>query len=270
VERSSRVRVLRACPAPVDELTRAYLQAVDTSLPAFVDKLYVVGSAALGAWQPGHSDIDTVIFTARVPTKDDLVALHEIHAAMPAKPHLDGVYLSPEDDWTSDNQEVPHVVGGKFHTDRPCGELNPVLWLTLERYGVPVRGPAGASLGVPLDLPALRAYNLDNLRTYWQPQAEGIRRYVAELDPHDEMDAAYLTWIALGPARLHYTLATTDIISKLAAAEYVSEHFPDYTQLAERAVGWRTGCTDTFTAADLGAAADLTELIADDAWERWG
>jgi hypothetical protein len=70
-----------------------------------------------------------------------LAALREVHAAMPAKPHLDGVYLSPEDGWPADNRVTPFVVDGEFHTDRPCGELNPVLWLTLQRHGIPVRGP---------------------------------------------------------------------------------------------------------------------------------
>ena len=167
----------------VVELTGQYLDAVDEALPDFVAMFYVVGSVALGAWQPGRSDVDTVIFTSRVPTQRDLGALREMHAAMPAKPHIDGVYLSPEDDWPADNRVAPFVVGGEFHTDRRCGELTPVLWLTLQRYGIPVRGPAVSELGVRVDLDALRAYNLDNLRTYWQAQVAGIRRYVADLDP---------------------------------------------------------------------------------------
>ena len=254
----------------VVELTGLYLDAVDEALPDFVARFYVVGSLALGAWQPGRSDVDTVIFTSRVPTQRDLAALREVHAAMPAKPHLDGVYLSPEHDWPADNRVAPHVVGGEFHADRPCGELTPVLWLTLQRYGIPVRGPAVGELGVRVDLDALRAYNLDNLRTYWRAQVAGIRPYVADLDPAAAVDAEYLTWVVLGPARLHYTLATTDIISKSDAGAYVAAHFPDYASLAERAIGWRAGEPGTFTAEDLAAAASLIDAVAADAWKRWG
>jgi hypothetical protein len=82
----------------ITDLTGAYLESVDHALPGFVDKLYVVGSAALDAWQPGVSDVDTVIFTSRVPTDADLAALRDVHAAMPAKPHFDGVYLTSADD----------------------------------------------------------------------------------------------------------------------------------------------------------------------------
>src|SRR5262245_32721951 len=258
-----------ASQGAVEGTVGAYLDAVDVAVPGLVDRLYVVGSAALGAWQAGHSDIDTVIFTSRVPAANDLAALRAVHATSHARPHLGGAYLSPQDGWPTDNRVVPHVVDGEFHTDRPCGELNPVLWLILQRYGIAVRGPAVAGLGVMVDLPALRAYNLDNLRTYWQAQADRILRSAPDLEPAAEMNAEYVTWVTLGPARLHYTLATEDVVSKPAAGDYVIAHFPDYEHLARRAVRWRAGSLETFTAADLVAAAELTNVIADDAWRRW-
>jgi hypothetical protein len=253
----------------VDDLTAPYLDAIDRALPEFVARLYVVGSLALGAWQPGRSDVDIVIFTSRVPTESDLVALRAVHSAMPGKPYLDGVYLSPGDHWPADGRVAPFVMEGRFHTDCPCGALSPVLWLTMRRYGIPVRGPAVSDLDVQVDLDALRLYNLDNLRTYWQAQADGIRRHVADLEPAAAVDAEYATWVLLGPARLHYTLAHADIISKSDAGKYVKAHFPEYASLAERATRWRTGEPINFTARDLGAAASLTDLIADDAWNRW-
>ena len=59
----------------IKDLTDAYLRAVDEALPGFVEKLYVVGSAALGAWVPNASDVDTVIVTSRVASPSDLAAL---------------------------------------------------------------------------------------------------------------------------------------------------------------------------------------------------
>jgi len=254
----------------IEEVTRSYLTAVDDALPGFVDKLYVVGSAALGAWQPGPSDIDTVILTSREATDDDLAALREVHAAMPSAPHLDGVYLPPGAGWPDDRPVQPFVVNGEFITGRPCGELTPVLWLTLRRYGIPVRGPAVADLDVRVDLAALRAYNLDNLRTYWQGQVEQVRPYVATTDPAAELDPLSATWLTLGPARLHYTLANEDIIAKSAAGEYIKPLFPAYGPLIDRAIRWRAGRPETFTTADLAAAADLTDEIITDAGKRWG
>jgi hypothetical protein len=254
----------------IEELTGPYLGAVDRALPRFVSMLYVVGSLALGAWQPGRSDVDTVIFTSRAPTEDDEAALREVHEAVKGKPNLDGVYLAPDHGWAADQRVIPHVVGGEFHTDRPCGELTPVLWLMLQRYGIPVRGPAVADLAVPVDLDALCAYNLDNLRSYWQGQAAGIRRNLAGVEASTPVDAEYASWVLLGPARLHFTLAHANIISKSDAGGYVIATFPDYAQLAERAIRWRTGEPTSFNGRDLLAAATLIDLIADDAWNRWG
>jgi hypothetical protein len=263
-----------------EELTNQYLRLVDQALPHLVTGLYVVGSAALGAWQPGHSDVDTVIVTSRVVTPDDLAALADVHAALPARPHFDGVYLDQVTfaERPVDRRPVPFVVDGRLRVDRPCGELNPVLWLTLHRYGRAVRGPAVTSLaGVPSGPDdngpfsvALRRYNLDNLRGYWQPLAGGIRGHVAGADPADPADAGTPAWTVLGPARLHYTLAHHDVVSKAGAGAYLADLFPRWASLAHRAVRWRAGEPELFTVADLAAAADAVDAVADDAWRRWG
>jgi hypothetical protein len=254
-------------PRVIDELTRTYLGAVDLALPRFVSGLQVVGSAALGAWQPGVSDLDLLILTSRPAADADLAELAKVHAAMPAAPHVDGVYLDPATlaERPADRRVVPFVVNGEFHTDRPCGELTPVLWLTLKRYGIAVRGPKP---DVEVDLAALCRYNLDNLREYWQPTAAEARSYVAELPDDAPVEAFAVEWLVLGPARLHYTLAHADVISKSAAGAYLAELFPAFGDLARRAVRWRAEQSGTFTVADLKAAAESVDIITEDAWRR--
>jgi hypothetical protein len=256
----------------VEELTGAFLQAVDRALPGYVRSLYVVGSAALGAWQPGASDVDTVIMTSRPAGRDDLVQLAKIHAEMPRSPRFDGVYLEPAlaRSWPSDRRDVPFVVDGEFTTDKPCGELTPVLWLTLQRYGITVRGPAVAELGVRVDPEQLRRYNLDNLREYWQSTVAAFPSALADVAPDAAVDAETVSWFVLGPARQHYTLAHGDIISKAAAGEYLARLFPEYADLARRAVRLRAGEAERFTATDLATAGDSIDAVADDAWRRFG
>jgi hypothetical protein len=256
----------------IDELTRRYLHTVDEALPGYVRGLYVVGSAALGAWQRGASDVDTVILTSRPPTGDDLAQLARIHAGMPRSPHFDGVYLEPAlaRSWPTDGRVVPYVVDGELRTDQPCGELTPVLWLTLQRYGISVRGPAVAELGVRVDPEQLRRYNLDNLREYWQTSVTLFRAELAGVAPATVMDGGIVSWFVLGPARLHYTLAHADVISKAAAGDHLAALFPEYAQLARRAVGWRAGEAEQFTAADLVVACDSVNAVAEDAWRRFG
>jgi hypothetical protein len=256
----------------IDDATRAYLDAADRVLPGYVRGLYLVGSAALGAWQPGRSDIDTVILTARPAGADDLAVLAAIHAAMPREPIFDGVYIEPAlaGSWPTDRRAVPFVVHGEFRTGQPCGELTPVLWLTLQRHGIAVRGPAVADLGVRADPAEVRRYNLDNLRDYWGHEAAAITAALAGVDADEVMDAETVTWCVLGPARLHRTLAHGDIISKSAAGAYLARLFPEYAALAGRAVRWRAGEPEQFTAADLTTAVHGMTAVADDAWRRFG
>ncbi|MEV7624143.1 nucleotidyltransferase domain-containing protein [Actinoplanes sp. NPDC089786] len=85
-------------------VAESYLAAVDAARPGLVERLYLVGSAALGAWQPGVSDVDAIIFTSRPLTDADL-------AVLPTT--VDGPYLAPElhDLWPVDRRVVPFVVG---------------------------------------------------------------------------------------------------------------------------------------------------------------
>jgi hypothetical protein len=249
----------------IEEMTGRYLEAADRELPGFVEGLYVVGSAALGAWQPGASDIDTVIVSSRVATDDDRAALEKIHAGMPAAPHFDGVYLDSAlfSSFPDRPAVTPFVVDGELRFGRPCFELSPVLWLTLQRHGRRVRGP---EVDVEVSAEALRRYNLDNLRDYWQPLVAGLPDDVPDDDP---VPADSVVWLVLGPARLHHTLAHGDIISKAAAGGYRGSLFPPYADLADRAIAHRAGRSQTFTYADLRTAAASVNAVADDAWRRF-
>ncbi len=259
---------MASLPAEVHDRANLYLDVVDQARPGLVSALYVVGSAALGAWQQGHSDIDTVIVTALPLTQEDLVALQAVHAAMPEVPKFDGIYLDQSlfDRRPADCRVVPFVVNGEFKIDKPCGELNPVVWLILQRYGAVVRGPQIQQR----PLPELNSYNLDNLRGYWQGQARGIHEHLAGQPADAPVDGNALAWNMLGPVRLHYTLATGDVVSKAGSAAYLAENFPAWADLAERAAGWRAGAAVEFTVGDLRDCADSIDAIAEDAWKRFG
>jgi hypothetical protein len=140
----------------------------------------------------------------------------------------------------------------------------------LTRYGLAVRGEAVADLGLTVDLDALRRYNLDNLREYWLPLAEEVAVATSDLDADAPVPPDPVAWIALGPARLHYTLARHNVVSKAGVVSYLAEVFPEWAPLAERAAQWRSGEPVAFVAADLRAAAAATNAIAEDASRRFG
>jgi hypothetical protein len=103
----------------------------------------------------------------------------------------------------------------------------------------------------------------------WQPSI-GTLHALADVDPDETMDAATVAWFALGPARPHYTLAYGEIISKARGAEYLGQLFPECAQLAYRAIRWHAGEAERFNAADLAAAGDSVNAVADNAWRRFG
>jgi hypothetical protein len=71
---------------------------------------------------------------------------------------------------------------------------------------------------------------------------------------------------ALGPGRLHHTVATGGIISKTASADYTARLFPEFAGLLARAKAWRHGDDSvTFTRTDALATLDLVEAVAADA-----
>ncbi|WP_422734060.1 aminoglycoside adenylyltransferase domain-containing protein [Micromonospora sp. WMMD558] len=257
-------------PVEVSGAVSRYLDAIDAALPGFVTGLYVTGSAALGAWQAGASDIDTLIVTARPASGGDLAHLARLHAALPDRPCLDGIYLDEGSlaGFPADRRVTPFVVNGQFHADRPCGDLNPVLWLVLCRHGVAVRGPAVADLAIPADSAALVTYLRDNLRTYWRPLARDIREHLRDIADDDPVEADGVAWAVLGPARLHYTLTHGDIVSKAEAGAYLTALLPEWADLADRAVRWRAGEPLRFTAADLRAAAASIDAVVTDADRR--
>ncbi|HEY6593540.1 MAG TPA: hypothetical protein VI011_05430 [Asanoa sp.] len=171
-------------------------------------------------------------------------------------------------EFPADRRAAPFIVDGTLRTGEPCGELTPVLWLTLRRYGLAVRGPAVDALDIPVDRAALRRYSLENLRDDWQPIAAGIRRDLAAEPADAPVDGGDVAWCVLGPARLH-TLAHGDVIAKAAAATYLGRLFPQRGPLADRAVRWRAGHAETSTATDLRAAGHSIDTVVEDAWNRW-
>lgn len=256
-----------------DGLVGSFLAAADERLPGLITGVYGYGSLVLDDYRPGTSDVDLLVVTARELSPDDLAALEKIHTSMPASPPLEAIYVPAAWLERSPPPEDPRLVAywldGTMHpAGAEHGPLNPVVWLQVTRHGRIFRG---APLAVTADPGRVRAYNLDNLRSYWQRQfAERIPVRFAGVNPATGFIPEMATWVVLGPPRLHYTLATGDVTSKSGAGRYLAEHFPAYADLAGRAVAARAGEPAAFTVADALLAAEMIDTLTADAWTRWG
>jgi nucleotidyltransferase-like protein/aminoglycoside adenylyltransferase-like protein len=260
-------------PADVREATQRHLAALDTAAPGLVTSLYLTGSVTLGDYQPGRSDIDFMAFTTRPVTEPDVVALLAgVHRSLPGGLHYDGNYVAQAalPKVPDDEPPAPHVVNGEFHGSDPNHQLTPATWTEFSRYGIGVRGPLAASLGVEIPRDRLSQWTLGNLNGYWRSRASEGLAHGRTLAAGAAVDGHLAAWVALGAARLHYTLATGDITSKSGAGRYAIEHFPQYTEVLTAALAWRACGEGEFTVADWCRGADLTLAIIADANRRWG
>lgn len=254
-------------PAEVD----AYLAALDGVLPASaVAGVYLVGSAALGDYRPGRSDLDILTLTQLPLSAAELDALNRMHQSLEkgTQPHLDAEYVPRDCVRRLPEADAPghaHVVEGQFNRG-PHG-MEFVLWATLDQSGVTLRGPEAKSWNAAPDAAEFRAWNLGNLESYWRANfGQRVRDVLQAREPDSPLSTEIVVWIATGPGRLHRTIATGEIISKTASADYSAELFPAYAPILMRAKASRLGDESVgFVARDGLALADFVDELCDDA-----
>ncbi|HWG26416.1 nucleotidyltransferase domain-containing protein [Actinospica sp.] len=245
-----------------------YLAALDSVLPAeAVHGVYLTGSAALGDYRHGQSDLDILTLTTRALTEDELTGLGQLHKTLEtgAQPHTDAHYISRECLGKLPLEHAAghgYVVDGEFQRGMSGQEL--VAWAILDRHGITVRGPEAKSLGAAPDAGEFKAWNRGNLDGYWRMRALQVHQAISERDPDDEFLPYFAVWLGTGPGRLHRTIATGEIISKTQCADYTAELLPGYADLLKRVKASRLGDGSvTFTMNDGRLLGDLVEEVCD-------
>ncbi|GLY68364.1 nucleotidyltransferase domain-containing protein [Amycolatopsis taiwanensis] len=242
-------------PVEARRSVELFLTAVDESAPGLVTGFYLVGSLALGDFHPGGagrgrlstaSDIDFVAVTDRrlEPESREMAALAEAHARTVARfprPHFDGAVLTWRDLAAGPDEclDLPCAQESRF---TPAGRsgLNPVTFCELAWHGITVRGPRPAEVDLWADQDALRAFTIDNLRTYWRPWWQRNRQRSA-LSLAIGLSAWFPVWAVLGVSRLHHLLATGTMTSKCGAGRYAQTEFgPRWQRIIAESLSLRT------------------------------
>jgi hypothetical protein len=197
---------------------------------------YVVGSAAYDAYQPRLSDIDffAVLDEHRA---GDLKRMRQVqtrsHARVLPRALLrgwihggacNGAYIA-RSELTNPVTEIEPIgshVGLRLHAGRAF-DVNPVQWKTFADRGIALRGPAPSALGLDPEPARLRQWNVENLNGYWKQAAT---KAASGASPRGFLNAPWtVAWVALGPVRLHHTIATGGIVTKEGAADYALRVF---------------------------------------------
>lgn len=237
-------------PPPVEAAVGRYLALADRLLPQRVVGLHVVGSTALGAYREARSDIDVVVVLDRRLDGAELRRLRAlivgsgVRSAVPqllrGRISLPGVVNGTfvvTDDLTKPVTQIAPVASHAGHSISigRAFDVNPVVWKTFADRGITVRGDDASTLGLDPEPEHLVAWNRTNLVAYWKPWAEAALAGQSRNGGGGVRVALTPRWLAawgaMGPARLHRTIATGEVISKEAAALYArdtfgSEHHP--------------------------------------------
>src|SRR5258708_7808718 len=229
-------------PVQVRSVASRYLELVDRVLPQRIEGLYLVGSVALNDYQPGMSDIDFVAVTGPALSRRELDLMKVVHKALSRefrRPWFSGLYVT----WAGLLRSPLLVENAAFHHEGRFGyegsfEANPSVWTIMQNYAIALREMERPP--VRCDLAETRQWNLDNLNSYW-------RRWASQNKLFFGRGLMMLTdrsveWGVCGVARLHFTIATGNVISKAGACEYAMERFPErWRQIVAQALSIRRG-----------------------------
>jgi Domain of unknown function (DUF4111) len=236
----------------VDDL----LGRLDRVVPGRIEGFYVVGSASMGAFCAGRSDVDFVAIVNGALGRAELARLRAMHVGRWTAAVLhdvalrrrwplvcNGIYLRAGDLSLSPLEVVPlagHVTGRFRAATREGFDVNPVTWQVLAHHGIAIRGPERERLPIRTDEAELRAWTLANLNGYWRCWVERARH--GGLNTRGVPPRCLAASGVLGAPRLHYTIATGGIATKEAAAHYALEVFePRWHGLIEDALAFRRG-----------------------------
>jgi hypothetical protein len=252
------------------EIAGAHWEGLQHLLPGRGVGLYLIGSAALGDFQPASSDIDTITVVDRELDRADQQVLRGVHADIKREypsVRYDTTYVPRA--WLGESMDpatappIPFSQDGLLQLGQRSEEVHPITWLALTR-GIRVAGEEIEDLDVHVDLEAARAYALSNLHGYWAALGAELALATRRRSPRLVLEEPVaVVWAVLGVPRPAAFLETGELLSKTKAAEYLADVFPQFASLARRCVEFRRGEREVFTMADARTAAEIVREVID-------
>ena len=236
-----------------NDKARIFLTDLDRFLPGCIEGFYIVGSSALHAFHAGRSDVDFVAIAGRDLSNRELRRLRLAHSLRYGRTVLrtstrgqsllsgscNGVYVRAADMRrpVTAISAIGSQVGPTFRVGKGF-DVNPVTWKVLLEHGIALRGPSPGALGLDPEPFLLRSWNLENLEFYWRPWALNVLKGT---DLMFQLRPRWSTaWGVLGAPRLHYTIATGNIVTKEAAGQYAIDAFgSQWKPIIRDALAWR-------------------------------
>jgi hypothetical protein len=234
-----------AIPQPVQHALNEYITLVHEALPGLMTGVYLHGSLALNAFNPGLSDVDFITVTSRRCTATDIDALRAIHHTLVQRhplAQLEGCYLQAQDLGRFEDTipAHPYIHDGSFH-DSGYHDINAVTWWILRHRGIAFSGLPLDQFDIHIDWENLLVKMHHNLNTYWASFTTNPQRIAWLMKDYG------VQWAVLGVLRQFYTFREQAITSKTDAGMYGLIHTPQqWHQLIQEAINIREGGVRSF------------------------
>ncbi|TBL75757.1 nucleotidyltransferase domain-containing protein [Paenibacillus thalictri] len=257
-------------PEIVGKTMSALCGCLEARLPGVVESVYVYGSAALGAYIEGSSDIDFIAVTGRSLSSWEVEAVADVHREMERLfPDADimGAYIVSEQvgKQPEKNDPVLTYFNKTLHIDGTGADLNPITWWVLKRHGICVYGRK-ASFAYEISAGELAKYVIGNMNSYWagwidrlqQPDVSDVLQSSATAKRLDQA----VEWCVLGMLRQYYTINEGDVTSKIGAGTYGLAKLPEkWHPLIREAVSIKLQKPEREYESQLLRHKDLVDLL---------
>ncbi|MGD0780835.1 MAG: aminoglycoside adenylyltransferase domain-containing protein [Dehalococcoidales bacterium] len=201
--------------------------------------LYLHGSLASGDFDPGHSDIDFLVVTARrIPSKQipDLEAIHMRvrDSGLEWAKQLEGTYFSKRMllRYQPSQRKIPYLNEGKFFLTEQG-----IDWIInrhiLREKGIVVAGPPLGPMIAPVSSDEIRRAIVSGLLEYWP----------SKLDKRDWLEPPkHQPYIVVTCCRALYTLKHGTVESKPVSTRWALKALDKrWKPLIESAAAWHYG-----------------------------
>jgi predicted nucleotidyltransferase len=206
--------------------------------------VYLTGSAVLGDWHYGKSDIDFTVVIHDLISKANIAMLKKqiklLESKYP-KVKLEIQYV-PVSILGKRREEAEPILA--YHDKKynlSYFNFNPVTWYSLKKYGAVIWGKPVDELNIKVTEDELCSYVYENVNTYWAAWTSSAANIFSTKGVLSFTDWA-VEWCVCGLSRMYYTLHEKDIISKGGAVEYMLNRSPsEYQKILKEAKAIRSG-----------------------------
>lgn len=235
-----------------------YAAALHDTLPEAVSGIYLLGSIALGDFQPTSSDIDFVTLVRRALTAAEIDGLRVLHTTLRADfpaCRFSGSYLQAGDLGRDAADRPP----GPYYHDAELRighhDENAVSWWLLANRHVTLFEAEPLDFSYEMDWERFSAAMRENLATYWTQFRRPSRIGWLLTD-------SGVMWVVLGVLRPWYSIREHAISSKTEAGEYGLQHLPEpFHPIVGEALRLRRGTGSPGYRSRLTRATDAHRLL---------